>query len=314
MYFYTNAKAHISLCDIQCSHNLIPAEIIDWFHPPAGEMLIKVLSGLDPGEHSSVSHLGSPSSLLAKSFLHNSPKTVRLLKQVRQQRIWRVVQHSANQQQRLKSFLNNQISPGLTHPLQRHFKAGTNLCGWRINLHCREWRAELELELGRAKGCMNINQLYWGKWLWILSLWKSPEVKLKPCMDGLSITQWSFSPSYALQHPSFWFFFPSHWKICNLMAKAPPWQRSDKSLKSMEPRRDKAPRSLSAMWGTAHHCCPSPCWPTWCLCVCPTKVRHLRSQRSLSLLIPKGETNMYQGTGQLFWISWSSLRKWEVNT
>lgn len=52
-------------------------------------MLIKVLSGLDPGEDSSVwdregllpcSHLGSPSSHLGKSFLHDSPRKVRLLK------------------------------------------------------------------------------------------------------------------------------------------------------------------------------------------------------------------------------------------
>lgn len=40
------------------------------------------------------------------------------------------------------------------------------------------------------------------------------------------------------------------------MARALPWQRSDKGLKSMEPKRDKEPRSLTAMWGTNHHCSP----------------------------------------------------------
>lgn len=52
-------------------------------------MLIKLLIGLDSGEESSVwdgegdhpcSHLGSHSSYLGKTFLHNSPKKVRLLK------------------------------------------------------------------------------------------------------------------------------------------------------------------------------------------------------------------------------------------
>lgn len=277
MYFYTNTKAHISVCDIQCSHNVIPAEIIDWFYSTSRRDADKSTQWAGPRWAQLCVTLGitqlTPGKELSAQFSQN-----RLLKAGETAENMESVQHFSQPTAETEEFSQQSNQPWSNTPLAKTFQTGTNLCGWRINLHCREGRAELVLELDRAKGCMNINQLYWGKVVMDFIPLKKPWSKTQTLHGWLLHHSMKFFSFLCSSASLIWVFFPSHWKICNLMATALPWQRSDKSLKSMEPIRDKEPRSLSAMWGTAHHCSPSPCWPKWCLCVCPTKVRHLKAK------------------------------------
>lgn len=138
------------------------------------------------------------------------------------------------------------------------------------------------------------------------------EPKLKPCMNGLPKTPSnSFSLLFILSMLlDLDFFFPSHWQISNLMARALSWQMRDKGLKSTEPKRNGELGSTTAVRGTHHRCSPLLLWDFFVLILMVTVCTSLRSDtaeatKTPGFINPKGR--------QLFWISWSSLRKWEVN-
>lgn len=100
-------------------------------------------------------------------------------------------------------------------------------------------------------------------------------------------------------------FFPGPWQICNLMARALPWQRSDRGLKSMEPMRDEEPRSLTAMWGTDHHCSPSQLWSFFMLILMVPLCGSHRGQapqrpKTLEFINPKGRPIRTRALGNYF--------------
>lgn len=89
------------------------------------------------------------------------------------------------------------------------------------------------------------------------------------------------------------------------MARALPWQRSDKGLKSMGSIRDKAPGSLTAMGGTEHHCSPSQLWSFFMLIlIVPLCLSHQgqapQRPKTPEFINPKGRPICTRALGNYF--------------